>query len=126
MIMFDIDAKGQRQGPATAATIRRLLQTSARKRLYVAFHYPSEPLGRSEHRNQARQRLLLTGDFGCIGKELAGGMSILKSERDVEAADFMRLDPLVYLGLSRFELRLWEVCQGTLTLQGCLSRKVNG
>jgi hypothetical protein len=79
-----------------------------------------------EHRNQARQRLLLTGDFGCIGKELAGGMSILKSERDVEAADFMRLDPLVYLGLSRFELRLWEVCQGTLTLQGCLSRKVNG
>ena len=49
------------------------------------------------------------------------GMTIILTDSEVKAAEFMRNEPFVKRGLRRFELKLWEMREGTLTIRTQLS-----
>jgi hypothetical protein len=109
--------------------IQDLTAPSLRKRVYVAFSYPTAPQVEllpyvPEHlRYMAanEDKVLISGPFVKESQIIGEGMTILLTDRDVIAAEFMRNEPFVKRGLRRFELKLLEMREGTLTFQARLS-----
>jgi len=109
--------------------IQELIAPNLRKRLYVAFSYPTASQAEiiphiPEHlRYMAanEDRVFVSGPFVREGQLVGEGMTIILTDREVDAAEFMRNEPLVKRGLRRFELKLWEMREGTLTVQTRLS-----
>jgi hypothetical protein len=62
-------------------------------------------------------KIFLSGPFIKEGALVDQGMTILHSHNEEEAAEFMRNEPLIKHGLRRFELRLWEIREGTLSVR---------
>ena len=106
-------------------TLPKMIQLNLRKRLYVAFSYPvasqEEMLPRvPEHltyMEQHEDKMFLSGPFIKEGALVHQGMTSLHTDNEEEAAEFMRNEPLIKHGLRRFELRLWEVREGTLSVR---------
>lgn len=109
--------------------IQELTAPNLRKRLYVAFSYPTAsqediiPHIPEHLRYMAanEDRVFLSGPFVREGQLVGEGMTIILTDREVDAAEFMRNEPFVKRGLRRFELKLWEMREGTLTVQTRLS-----
>jgi uncharacterized protein YciI len=109
--------------------IQDLIAPNLRKRLYVAFSYPTATQEEMlphipEHLRYMEaneDRVFISGPF-VKESQLAGeAMTIILTDREVTAAEFMRNEPFVKRGLRRFELKLWEMCEGTLTVSTRLS-----
>jgi uncharacterized protein YciI len=66
---------------------------------------------------QHEDKIFFSGPFIKEGALVDQGMTILHSDNEEEAAEFMRNEPLIKHGLCRFELRLWEVREGTLSIR---------
>jgi uncharacterized protein YciI len=106
-------------------TIQNMIQSNLRKKLYVAFSYPvasqKEMLARvPEHltyMEQHEDKIFLSGPFMKEGALVDQGMTILHTDNEEEAAEFMRNEPLIKHSLRRFELRLWEIREGTLSVR---------
>jgi uncharacterized protein YciI len=109
--------------------IQELIAPNLRKRLFVAFSYPTAPQEEiiphiPEHlRYMAahEDKIFVSGPFVKEGQLVGEGMTIILTDREVDAAEFMRNEPFIKRGLRRFELKLWEMREGTLTVQTRLS-----
>jgi hypothetical protein len=109
--------------------IQELVAPNLRKRLYVAFSYPTVPQEEiiphiPEHLRYMtahEDQIFISGPFIKDGRLVGEGMTILLTDSDVKAAEFMRNEPFVKRGLRRFELELWELREGTLTVATRLS-----
>ena len=110
--------------------ILELIQPNLRKRLFVALNYPVKPEAEilahvpehlrymTEHEDQ----VFLSGPFVKPGRLVDEGLIILKTDREEDALEFMANEPLVKRGLRRFELRLWEIREGSLTVRMSAAR----
>ena len=84
-------------------TILKMIQPNLRKRLYVAFSYPvasqEEMLARvPEHltyMEQHENKIFLSGPFIKEGALVDQGMTILHTDNEEEATEFMRNEPLI-------------------------------
>jgi uncharacterized protein YciI len=109
--------------------VQELIAPNLRKRLYVAFSYPTVPQEEiiphiPEHlRYMAthEDKVFISGPFVREAQLVGEGMTIILTAREVDAAEFMRNEPFVKRGLRRFELKLWEMREGTLTVKTRLS-----
>lgn len=109
--------------------IHDLIEPNLRQRVYVAFSYPLAPPDEiiphiPEHlRYMAanEDRVFISGPFIKENQLVGEGMTIILTDKEVTAAEFMRNEPFVKRGLRRFELKLWEMREGTLTIKTRLS-----
>lgn len=109
--------------------IQELIAPNLRKRLYVAFSYPIVPQDdivphipdHLRYMAANEDKVFISGPFVKEGQLVGEGMTIIHTDSEVKAAEFMRGDPFVQRGLRRFELKLWEMREGALTLQARLS-----
>lgn len=110
--------------------IAQLIQPNLRKRLYVAFSYPVAPVEEivphiPEHLRymmEFEEQIFLSGPFITEGQRVGDGMTVLLADSEEQAAQFMRNEPFIRRGLRRFELKLWELREGTLTVKTRLSQ----
>src|ERR1700735_1132206 len=115
--------------PNVIKEIQELIAPNLRKRLYVAFSHPTVPQEEiiphiPEHLRYMtahEDEIFISGPFMREGQLVGEGMTILLTDSGVKAAEFMRNEPFVKLGLRRFELKLWELREGTLTVATRLS-----
>jgi uncharacterized protein YciI len=107
-----------------ADEIQRLIKFNLRKRLYVAFSFPIVPIDEivphiPEHlryMTEFEDQLFLSGPFIEEGQLVGEGMTVLYADSEEKAAEFMRNEPFVRRGLRRFEMKLWELREGTLSV----------
>lgn len=109
--------------------IRQLVEPNLRKRLYVAFSYPVASVEETmpfipEHIRyliEQEDQVFLSGPFVTEDHIVGEGMTVLYASTEKEAAAFMDNEPFIRRGLRRYELKLWEVREGTLTIKTRLS-----
>jgi uncharacterized protein YciI len=109
--------------------IKELIAPNLQKRVYVAFSYPTVPQEAiiphipehlrymADHEDQ----IFISGPFINDGRLVGEAMTVLLMDSNVKAAEFMRNEPFIKRGLRRFELKLWELREGTLTVVTRLS-----
>jgi hypothetical protein len=110
--------------------IQDLIAPNLRKRLYVALSFPKVPQDEivpylPEHLRymaSAEDKVFLSGPFIRPGQLVGEGLTILHAGNAAEATEFMRNEPLIHHGLRRFELKLWELREGTMNLTTRLSQ----
>jgi uncharacterized protein YciI len=111
------------------AEIQRLVTPNLRKRLYVAFSYPVASVEETmphipEHIRylvEHEDKVFLSGPFVTEGHIVGEGMTVLYAATEQEAAEFMDAEPFIRRGLRRYELKLWELREGTLSIKTRLS-----
>jgi uncharacterized protein YciI len=111
------------------AEIQRLVEPNLRKRLYVAFSYPVASVEETmpfipEHIRyllEHEDKVFLSGPFVTEGHIVGEGMTVLYAESEKEAAAFMDNEPFILRKLRRYELKLWELREGTLSIKTRLS-----
>ncbi|MGA7781841.1 MAG: YciI family protein [Paraburkholderia sp.] len=109
--------------------IQRLVEPNLKRRLYVAFSYPVASVEETlphipEHIRyliEYEDKVFLSGPFVTEGHIVGQGMTVLYAESEKEAAEFMENEPFVRRGLRRYELKLWELREGTLSIKTRLS-----
>jgi hypothetical protein len=109
--------------------IRDLMASSLRKRVCIAFSYPTaaqeEMLPHvSEHlRYMAahEDEILMSGPIIKEGRIVGEGITVLLTDSEGKAAEFMRNEPLIRRGLRRFDIKMWELREGTLNVAVKLS-----
>ncbi len=105
-------------------TIAKINEPALQKKFYVALMFPlaseEEMLpvvpAHLEYMQAHEDKIFLSGPFAKPGRIVDEGMCVLHTESEEEALRFMRDEPLTKHGLRRFELKLWNVCEGTLSL----------
>lgn len=111
------------------AEIQHLVEPNLRKRLYVAFSYPVATVEETmphipEHIHyliEHEDKVFLSGPFVTEGHVVGEGMTVLYAATEQEAAAFMDNEPFIRRGLRRYELKLWELREGTLSIRTRLS-----
>ncbi|MDR6423219.1 uncharacterized protein YciI [Paraburkholderia phenoliruptrix] len=111
------------------AEIQRLVAPNLRKRLYVAFSYPVASVEETmphipEHIRylvEHEDKVFLSGPFVTESHIVGAGMTVLYAATAQEAAEFMDAEPFIRRGLRRYELKLWELREGTLSIKTRLS-----
>ena len=69
------------------------------------------------------QRIPAFATFACCTRNLPNraaqryDSSVTDTDNEEEAAEFMRNEPLIKHGLRRFELKIWEIREGTLSVR---------
>lgn len=109
--------------------IQRLVEPNLKRRLYVAFSYPVASVEETlphipEHIRyliEYEDKVFLSGPFVTEGHIVGEGMTVLYAESEKEAAEFMENEPFIRRGLRRYELKLWELREGTLSIKTRLS-----
>lgn len=109
--------------------ISELIARNVRKRFYCAIHYPlaeqEEMLAAVPHHlrymEEIEDMVFLSGPFIAEGKVVDMGFTVLRVASEEEAHAILREEPLIKTGLRRYELKFWEVREGTLTLSTKLS-----
>lgn len=115
--------------PRAIKEMQQLIGPNLRKKLFVVFSYPTASAQEiiphiPEHLRyiaMSEDQIFLSGPFIREGQLVGEEMTVLHTDSEVKAAEFMRKDPLVKLGLSRFELKQWELREGTLNIVARLS-----
>jgi hypothetical protein len=62
-------------------------------------------------------KVFLSGPFIKTGRLVDEGLMILNADQEEEALEFMSNEPLVKRGLRRFDLKVWEIREGSLTIR---------
>ncbi len=107
------------------AAILELTKPNLKKWLFVALNYPMKPEPEivphvPEHLKYMgahEDKVFLSGPFIKSGRLVDEGLMILKSDHEEGALEFMCNEPLVKRGLRRFELKVWEIREGSLTVR---------
>ncbi len=109
--------------------IRDLLASNLRKKVCIVFSYPTvsqeEMLPHvPEHlRYMAahESEILMSGPIIKEGQLVGEGITVLLTDSEVKAAEFMRNEPFIKRGLRRFDIKMWELREGTLNVVTKLS-----
>ena len=108
-----------------ASAIVDLTKPNLKKRLFVVLNYPIKPEPEivphlPEHLKymaEHEDKVFLSGPFIKTGLLVDEGLMILNTDREEDALEFMSNEPLVKRGLRRFELKVWEIREVTLTVR---------
>jgi hypothetical protein len=68
-------------------------------------------------------QVFLSGPFVTEGQLVGEGMTVLHASSAEEAARFMENEPFIKRGLRRFELKVWELREGTVSIRTKLSER---
>jgi uncharacterized protein YciI len=109
--------------------IRDLMAANLRRKVCVAFSYPAasqdemRPYIADHLRYMAdhEDEILLSGPVVKEGELIGEAITVFQAASEVKAAEFMRRDPLVRRGLRRFDVKIWELREGTLNFIARLS-----
>jgi uncharacterized protein YciI len=107
------------------AAILELIKPNLKKRLFVALNYPTKPEPdiiphvpeHLKYMAEHEDMVFLSGPFIKSGRLVDEGLIILNTDREEDALEFMSNEPLVKRGLRRFELKVWEIREGSLTVR---------
>jgi uncharacterized protein YciI len=107
------------------SAILELIKPNLKKRLFVALNYPIKPEPEiipyvPEHLRymaEHEDKVFLSGPFIKPGRLVDEGLIILNTDREEDALEFMSNEPLVKRGLRRYELKIWEIREGSLTVR---------
>ncbi len=110
--------------PVTATDVAEMTAGSLKKRFYAVLSYPvaseeemMEHIGdHLEYMGRHEGKVFLSGPFIRPGQTIGEGLTILHTENEEEAAQLMNDEPLIKLGLRRFEIKLWQVQEGSLSI----------
>jgi uncharacterized protein YciI len=110
--------------------ISELIAPNIRKRLFVAFSHPvasQEEMLRyvPEHLRYMEaneDKIFLSGPFVKEGQLIGEGLTVLRVDSEQDAHALMQAEPLIKHGVRRYELKVWEVREGSLTFETKLSR----
>jgi uncharacterized protein YciI len=111
------------------AEIQRLVAPNLRKRLYVAFSYPVASVEETmphiaQHTHylvEHEDMVFLSGPFVTEAHIVGEGMTVLYAATEKEAAEIMDNEPFIRRRLRRYELKFWELREGTLSIKMHLS-----
>jgi uncharacterized protein YciI len=109
--------------------ISELIAPNIRKRLFVALSYPAASQEKMlpyvpEHLRYMEaheDKIFLSGPFVVEGQLVGEGLTILRVESVDKAHAFMEAEPLIKHGVRRYELKLWEIREGSLSFVAKLS-----
>jgi uncharacterized protein YciI len=119
-------AKQEDNEMSTDGQIADLLKPMLRKRLFVALSKAVAPAEQmlphvAEHlgymnRLEAEGFLFASGPFVQEGVLVGDGLTILQTETIEQAQALMDAEPLTAGGFRQYELRLWELREGRITV----------
>ena len=107
-----------------------LIAPNIRKRLFVALSYPAASQEKmlpyvSEHLRYMEaneDKILLSGPSFKEGQLVGEGLTVLRVDSEHDANALMQAEPLIKHGVRRYELKVWEVREGSLSFETKLSR----
>ncbi len=110
--------------PLPVTDVAEMTKGSPKKRFYAVLSYPvgseeemMEHIGdHLEYMGRHEEMIFLSGPFMRPGQTIGEGLTVLHTENEEEALQLMNDEPLVKLGLRRFELKLWQVQEGSLSM----------
>lgn len=110
--------------------INELITHNIRKRLFVALSYPVAPQEQMlpyvpEHLRYMEAKednIFLSGPFIKEGQLVGEGLTVLRVDSEHDARALMEAEPLIKHGVRRYELKVWEVREGSLSFETKLSR----
>ncbi len=105
--------------------MKRMTGKMMKKRLYLALQYPTasqqEMLEHMpEHLDYMAERedqVFLSGPLVQEGVTVGEGLTVLKIDDEAEARAIMDGEPLIKRGLRRYELKLWRIQEGSMTVR---------
>ncbi|WP_375382422.1 YciI family protein [uncultured Sphingomonas sp.] len=108
----------------TAQDVKKLTEKSLMKRLFVALQYPVAPEATMMERiadhlrymEEHEHQVFLSGPLIQDGVTIGEGLTILKTDDEAEARAIMDAEPLVKNGLRRYELKLWRIQEGSISV----------
>ncbi len=108
----------------TADDVKKMTEKSLMKRLFIALQYPvaseAAMMGRiADHlryMEEHEHEVFLSGPLIQDGVTIGEGLTILKTDNEAEARAIMDAEPLVKNGLRRYELKLWRVQEGSMSV----------
>ena len=97
---------------------------SLKKRFYVVLNFPlasEEQMmehirDHLDYMRRHEDKVFLSGPFIRPGQTIGEGLTVLHTENEEEALQLMNDEPLIRLGLRRFEMELWQVQEGSLSI----------
>jgi uncharacterized protein YciI len=110
--------------------IRELIGPNIRKRLFVAFSYPLASQDEMlpyvpEHLRYMEaneDKIFLSGPIIREDQLVGEGLTVLRVDSEQDAHALMQAEPLIRHGVRRYELKVWEVREGSLSFETKLSR----
>jgi uncharacterized protein YciI len=110
--------------------INELITPNIRKRLFVALSYPVASQEQMlpyvpEHlryREAKEDNIFLSGPLIKEGELVGEGLTVLRVDSEHDAHALMEAEPLIKHGVRRYELKVWEVREGSLSFETKLSR----
>lgn len=69
-----------------------------------------------DHLAEYEDRIFLSGPLVGDGVTVDVGLTVLKTADEAEGRQIIDAEPLIKLGLRRYELHLWRVQEGSLTV----------
>ena len=108
----------------SAADVQKMTGKSIMKTLYLARQYPNaseqEMMDHiAEHLRYMEaheDKVFLSGPLLREGVPIDAGLTVLKTDDEVEARAVMDAEPLIKAGLRRYELKLWRIQEGSMSV----------
>jgi uncharacterized protein YciI len=97
--------------------INELIAPNIRKRLLLP--YVPEHL---QYMEANEDKIFLSGPFINEGQLVGEGLTVLRVDSEQDAHALMQAEPLIKHGVRRYELKVWEVREGSLSFETKLSR----
>jgi uncharacterized protein YciI len=121
---------GRDRAMTVEEAINELITPNIRKRLFVALRYPAASQEQMlpyvpEHLRYMEaneDKIFLSGPLIKEGQLVGEGLSVLRVDSEHDAHALMQAEPLIKHGVRRYELKVWEVRQGSLSFETKLSR----
>jgi uncharacterized protein YciI len=110
--------------------INELITPNILKRLFVALSYPVASQEQMlpyvpEHLRYMEAKednIFLSGPLIKEGELVGEGLTVLRVDSEHDAHALMEAEPLIKHGVRRYELKVWEVREGSLSFETKLSR----
>ena len=110
--------------------INELIAPNIRKRLFAALSYPAASQEQMlpyvpEHLRYMEaneDKIFLSGPFIREGQLVGEGLTILRVDSEHDAHALTQAEPLIKHGVRGYELKVWEVREGSFSFETKLSR----
>ena len=97
---------------------------SIKKSLFLALQYPIAPekemmdhIGEHlSYMQEHEEKVFLSGPLVLDGVTIDAGLTIFKTNNEAEARALMDAEPLIKAGLRPYELKLWRIQEGSMTV----------
>jgi uncharacterized protein YciI len=105
--------------------INELIAPNIRKRLFAARSYPAASQEQMspyvpEHLRYMEaneDKIFLSGPFIREGQLVGEGLTVLRVDSEHDAHALMQAEPLIKHGVRRYDLKVWEVREGSLSFE---------